>query len=139
MPDDEPAPEAPVADEIASGIPDDDSATGAAAGAEAPAGGGVHDGGEEDGDEGAPGTPRPQVFHDELGGLGLGLGVLTVSYPERDSLGAEVRGTDIIYRKDVGRVLLVGEGTSCAGIVPRGRALQVGEASALGALDTWDF
>lgn len=56
-----------------------------------------------------------------------------------DIMAVEVRGTDIIYRRDAATALVVGEGRSRVAVVPQGRALRMPGRSALGALDTWDF
>lgn len=56
-----------------------------------------------------------------------------------DTLAVEVRGTDIIYRRDPAAALVVGEGPGRVGIVPRGRALRMPGRAVSGTLDTWDF
>ena len=56
-----------------------------------------------------------------------------------DTVTVEVRGSDIIYRKDPAAALVIGEGADRVGVVPRGRALPMRDRSAVGALDTWDF
>ncbi|MGH8994411.1 MAG: AbrB/MazE/SpoVT family DNA-binding domain-containing protein [Acidimicrobiia bacterium] len=56
-----------------------------------------------------------------------------------DVMAVEVRGTDIIYRRDAAVALVVGEGRSRVAVVPQGRALRMPGRSVLGALDTWDF
>lgn len=56
-----------------------------------------------------------------------------------DAMSVEVRGTDIIYRRNPAGALVVGEGRSKVAIAPRGRALLMPGRSSSGALDTWDF
>lgn len=56
-----------------------------------------------------------------------------------DTMSVEVRGADIIYRRNPTSALVVGEGRSRVAIVPRGGALLMPGRSASGALDTWDF
>lgn len=56
-----------------------------------------------------------------------------------DTVSVEIRGTDIIYRRDPNAALVVGEGAGRVGVVPPGRALRMPGRSSSGALDTWDF
>lgn len=56
-----------------------------------------------------------------------------------DTMSVEVRGTDIVYRRDSNAALVVGEGAGRTGVVPAGRALRMPGRSSSGALDTWDF
>lgn len=56
-----------------------------------------------------------------------------------DTMSVEVRGTDIVYRRDSNAALVVGEGAGRVGVVPAGRALRMPGRSSSGALDTWDF
>jgi hypothetical protein len=56
-----------------------------------------------------------------------------------DTYAVEVRGSDIIYHRDVDGTRFLGEGRSRVGIVPEGRAVRMPGRSGLGVLDDWDF
>jgi hypothetical protein len=56
-----------------------------------------------------------------------------------DAFTVEQRDSDLIYRRNPAKVLIVGWGRSRVAITPRGEALASPGRSAIGGHDSWDF